>query len=42
MITTVELSNLEIRSLLLETLGYEEDDIDTEGKTFKMYGYQGS
>lgn len=39
---TVELSNLEIRNLLLETLAYEEDDIDTEGKTFKMYGHQGS
>ncbi|AMO32508.1 MULTISPECIES: hypothetical protein [Lysinibacillus] len=38
----VELSNLEIRNLLLETLAYEGDNIDTEGKTFKMYGYQGS
>ena len=37
-----ELSNLEIRNLLLEVLAYEGNDIDTEGKTFKMYGYQGS
>ncbi|KAA9012282.1 hypothetical protein [Niallia endozanthoxylica] len=37
-----KLSNLEIRNLLLEVLAYEGDDIDTEGKTFKMYGYQGS
>ncbi|MDQ0059470.1 hypothetical protein [Paenibacillus harenae] len=37
-----ELTNLEIRNLLLEVLSYEGDDIDTEGKTFKMYGYQGS
>ncbi|WP_417900106.1 hypothetical protein ABN702_07580 [Bacillus haimaensis] len=40
--TNGELSNLEIRNLLLETLAYEESNIDTEGKTFKMYGYQGS
>lgn len=39
---TIELSNLEIRNLLLETLAYEGDQIDTEGKNFKMYGYQGS
>lgn len=37
-----ELSNLEIRNLLLEVLAYEGADIDTEGKNFKMYGYQGS
>lgn len=37
-----ELSNFEIRNLLLEVLAYEGADIDTEGKTFKMYGYQGS
>ncbi|UOE53433.1 hypothetical protein [Cytobacillus oceanisediminis] len=37
-----ELSNLEIRNLLLEVLAYEGNDIDTEGKTFKLYGYQGS
>jgi len=42
MMNTEELSNLEIRNLLLETLAYEGDKIDTEGKTFKMYGYQGS
>ncbi|MEH7412748.1 hypothetical protein [Priestia megaterium] len=40
--TKLELSNLEIRNLLLETLAYEGNDIDTEGKNFKMYGYQGS
>jgi hypothetical protein len=37
-----ELTNLEIRNLLLEVLAYEGNDIDTEGKTFKKYGYQGS
>lgn len=36
------LSSLEIRGLLLNTLEYEELDIDSEGKTFKMYGYQGT
>ncbi len=36
-----EITSLEIRNLLLETLIYEEGDIDTEGKTFKRYGYQG-
>jgi len=36
------LSSLEIRGLLLDTLAYEEHDIDSEGKTFKMYGYQGT
>jgi hypothetical protein len=36
------LSNLEIRNLLLDVLGYEGDDIDTEGKNFKLYSYQGS
>ncbi|WP_440604585.1 hypothetical protein [Bacillus sp. GB_SG_008] len=33
---------MEIRNLLLETLAYEGNDIDTEGKTFKLYEYQGS
>lgn len=37
-----ELSSLEIRNLMLDTLAYEGDDIDSEGKTFKMYGYQGT
>ena len=37
-----ELTNLEMRNLLLEVLAYEGNDIDTEGKTFKKYGYQGS
>lgn len=36
------LSSIEIRNLMLETLAYEEADIDSEGKTFKMYGYQGA
>lgn len=36
------LSSLEIRGLLLDALAYEECDIDSEGKTFKMYGYQGT
>lgn len=36
------LSSLEIRGLLMDTLAYEECDIDSEGKTFKMYGYQGT
>lgn len=38
----VNLTSVEIRSLLLETLGYVDGDIDSEGKNFKMYGYQGS
>lgn len=42
MITNVELSNLEIRNLLLETLAYEDNDIDPSGQTFKGYHYQGS
>lgn len=37
-----ELSTIEIRNLMLQTLEYEEGDIDSEGKTFKKYGYQGS
>ncbi|MBZ9608204.1 hypothetical protein G9F73_010345 [Clostridium estertheticum] len=36
------LSSLEIRGLLMDTLAYEECDIDSEGKTFKRYGYQGT
>lgn len=36
------LSSIEIRQLLLDTLAYEDDDIDAEGKTFKKYGYQGT
>ncbi|KIV58377.1 hypothetical protein AM501_28575 [Aneurinibacillus migulanus] len=39
---TEELTNLEVRNLLLEVLAYEGEDIDTEGKTFKKYHYQGS
>jgi hypothetical protein len=37
-----DLSLLEIRNLMLETLAYENDDIDSEGKTFKKYGYRGT
>ena len=36
------LSSIEIRNLMLDTLAYEADDIDSEGKTFKKYGYQGT
>ena len=36
------LSSLEIRGLLLDTLEYEQANIDSEGKTFKKYGYQGT
>lgn len=37
-----DLSSIEIRSLMLDTLAYEHGDIDSEGKTFKLYGYQGT
>lgn len=36
------LSSIEVRNLMLDTLAYENNDIDTEGKTFKMYGYRGT
>lgn len=36
------LTSVEIRNLLIETIGYEKGDIDSEGKFFKMYDYQGS
>lgn len=36
------LSSIEVRNLMLDTLAYESADIDSEGKTFKMYGYQGT
>lgn len=36
------LSSIEIRNLMLETLAYEGSEIDSEGKTFKKYGYQGA
>ncbi|NYB72815.1 hypothetical protein HZF24_01525 [Sedimentibacter hydroxybenzoicus DSM 7310] len=39
---TRDLSSIEIRSLMLDTLAYDGDDIDAEGKTFKSYGYQGT
>ena len=41
-IETKDLSSIEIRSLMLETLIYEGKDIDSEGKTFKLYKYQGT
>ncbi|AEY65742.1 hypothetical protein [Clostridium sp. BNL1100] len=37
-----KLSSLEVRGLLLDTLSYEENDIDSGGRTFKMYGDQGT
>lgn len=37
-----DLTSLEIRSLMLEVLAYEADDIGSDGKTFKQYGYQGT
>lgn len=37
-----DLSSIEIRNLMLDTLAYDEQDIDSEGKTFKRYGYQGT
>lgn len=36
------LSSLEVRNLMLDTLAYEGADIDSEKKNFKMYGYQGT
>ena len=39
---TRNLSSFEIRNLMIDTLAYEMDDIDSEGKTFKMYSYQGT
>ena len=37
-----ELSSLEIRHLLLDTLAYEGDDIDKGKRNFKLCGYRGS
>lgn len=37
-----DLSSIEIRNLMLDTLAYEDNDIDSAGKTFKRYGYQGT
>lgn len=36
------LTSIEIRKLMLDTLAYEDDDIDKEGNNFKKYGYQGT
>lgn len=36
------LTSIEIRSLMLDTLAYVGNDLDSEGKNFKMYDYQGS
>ena len=38
----VSLSLLEIRNLMIESLKYEGDDIDSGGKTFKKFGYRGT
>lgn len=40
--TEKTLSSIEIRNLMLDTLAYEGNDIDSEGKNFKMYGYRGT
>lgn len=42
MMNTVELSNLEIRNLLLKTLAYKGTDIDKVGNYFEKYDYQGT
>lgn len=36
------LSSIEIRNLMIDTLAYEGHDLDSEGKNFKRYGYQGT
>lgn len=36
------LTSIEIRNLMIDTLAYVGDDIDSEGKNFKAYGYQGT
>ena len=36
------LSSIEVRTLMMDTLSYEGNDIDSEGKNFKMYGYCGT
>lgn len=41
-VETRNLSSIEVRNLMLDTLAYESEDIDSEGKTFKRYGYQGT
>lgn len=40
--TEKNLSSIEVRNLMLDTLAYEGNDIDSEGKNFKMYGYRGT
>lgn len=37
-----DLTVLEIQNLMLETLAYKGDDIDSEGKNFYKYDYQGT
>lgn len=37
-----DLSSIEIRNLMLDTLAYESENIDSEGKAFKLSGYQGA
>lgn len=36
------LTLLETRNLMIECLAYEGEDIDSEGKNFKKYGYRGT
>lgn len=40
--TIRDLSSIEIRNLMLETLAYEEQDIAPHGDTFKLHKYQGT
>ena len=35
------LTAIELRNLMLDALAYKEEDIDSQGKTFEMYDYQG-
>ncbi|MBE5974970.1 MAG: hypothetical protein E7251_10280 [Paenibacillaceae bacterium] len=37
-----KISSLEIRNLILDTLAYEDNDLDSVGQNFKKYSYQGS
>jgi len=37
-----DLTVLEIQNLMLETLAYKSEDIDSEGKNFYKYGYKGT
>lgn len=37
-----KLSSIEIRTLMIDTLAYEGHELDSEGKNFKRYEYQGT